>query len=502
MEKAEVTIPTIGFAPDSGVRIDLGAFLERRMLVQAASGGGKSTIMRAFAEQLAGKVQQFVIDTEGDLVTLREAGDFIIVGVGGDVPPALKEAKLLARQLMELGASAIFDLSGIDVTARRAYVKALFDELSHLPRTLWHPLVVWLDEGHVFAPQSESAISTEAVSTAAATWRKRMYCLVVATQRLSKLDKDVAAELHNKLIGFTDDVDVKRAGDQLGMTAEQRAQLQELSPLTFFAKGPAFPNGLHRELVRSPIPKTSPPPKGQVRTVAPPAPEKVRAILGKLANLTREAEQEARTVEDLRKVVAERDREIRTLKKGGVQTVVEKQVVDRAAIDRAVGAARAQWTKELANIVCRKVRTLRAKADSYVSGAADLAATVAEIEQVLAVPPSSEVREVSLRPVGPRPVATRSEIERAVATSVTRVSTPRADGITGVEQRILNVLGGLAALGVVEPDKATAAALVGYHARAKSFSNMKSRLRSLGLIDYPSPGYLVATSLLFPEGLN
>jgi hypothetical protein len=45
----------------------------------------------------------------------------------------------------------------------------------------------------------------------------------VATQRLSKLHKDCAAELLNKFIGYTDDVDLQAAGDQLGMTKEQRA---------------------------------------------------------------------------------------------------------------------------------------------------------------------------------------------------------------------------------------------------------------------------------------
>lgn len=42
----------------------------------------------------------------------------------------------------------------------------------------------------------------------------------------------------------------------------------------------------------------------------------------------------------------------------------------------------------------------------------------------------------------------------------------------------------------------------GYHPNAKSFSNMKGRLRTLGLIDYPTPGTIAATKLLFPDGLR
>ena len=88
--------------------------------------------------------------------------------------------------------------------------------------------------------------------------------------------KDVAAELHTKLIGFTDDVDIKRAADQLGMTNDQARELQELQPGTFYAKGPSLSRV--RVLVHARDPKTSPPPKGEIRTSAPPAPEKVRSI--------------------------------------------------------------------------------------------------------------------------------------------------------------------------------------------------------------------------------
>jgi hypothetical protein len=99
----------------------------------------------------------------------------------------------------------------------------------HLPRELWRPLLVSLDEGHLFAPErgSGESVATQAVIDLATLGRKRGYCLVVATQRLSKLHKDCAAELLNKFIGYTDDVDLQRAGEQLGMTKEQRAYSRE-----------------------------------------------------------------------------------------------------------------------------------------------------------------------------------------------------------------------------------------------------------------------------------
>lgn len=54
--------------------------------------------------------------------------------------------------------------------------------------------------------------------------RKRGYCLALATQCLSKLRKDAAVEMINKLIGRTGlDIDVKRAGDDLGLLGRDTA---------------------------------------------------------------------------------------------------------------------------------------------------------------------------------------------------------------------------------------------------------------------------------------
>jgi len=62
-----------------------------------------------------------------------------------------------------------------------------------------------------------------------------------------------------------------------------------------------------------------------------------------------------------------------------------------------------------------------------------------------------------------------------------------------VKQRILNTLQGFASLGIDEPDKATVAALTGYHPNAKSYSNAIGALRTSGYIEYPSGGRIRLT---------
>jgi DNA helicase HerA-like ATPase len=285
-----MTLPRLGYRDDTeaDVSIDIDTLIGTRLLVQGVSGSGKSTAIRAMLEQTHGRVQQLVIDREGEFATLREQCPYVLAGKEGDVPADVRTAKLLVRRIVELGASAIVDLSDLKIPEQREWVKRGFEELVHLPRELWRPLLVSLDEGHMFAPErgSGESVATQAVIDLATLGRKRGYCLVVATQRLSKLHKDCAAELLNKFIGYTDDVDLQRAGEQLGMTKEQRAGLKRWSGASSTSTGRRSPGpgaaapGAHRRRRGR-----RPPPRGQVRPPAPPAPAEIRKLLAQLQDL-------------------------------------------------------------------------------------------------------------------------------------------------------------------------------------------------------------------------
>src|SRR6266850_747296 len=90
-----------------GMPCDLDILMESRLLIQASSGGGKSRTLRRILEQTHGKVQQIVIDPEGELVSLREKFDYVLAArEGGDTPADPRYAALLAERLLELGVSA------------------------------------------------------------------------------------------------------------------------------------------------------------------------------------------------------------------------------------------------------------------------------------------------------------------------------------------------------------------------------------------------------------
>lgn len=280
--------------------IDLSTLIDTRLLIQANSGGGKSWLIRRLLEQSHGTVQQLVIDLEGEFSTLRETFDYILAGKNGDTPAEPRSAGLLARRLLELNVSAIIDLYELPQQERKHFVRLFLEALVNAPKQLWHPVLVVIDEAHVFAPEKGQSEAMGAVIDLATRGRKRGYCAVLATQRLSKLHKDAAAECNNKLIGRTGlDIDRKRAAEELGITSKEATlALRQLEPGEFFAFGPAISPEV-RKVQIGPVTTNHPKAGDRILTEPTPPTAKIKAILSKLADLPEEAASEAKTIEDL-----------------------------------------------------------------------------------------------------------------------------------------------------------------------------------------------------------
>lgn len=285
---------------DIGIKIEVERLIETRLLIQSNSGGGKSYTIRKILEETNGKVQQIVLDLEGEFASLREKFDFIVFGNDADYPIHIKYADRTARTLLELNVSAIIDLYELKHHERITFVKRFLEAMINAPKQLWHPCLVVVDEAHIFCPEKGSAESSSSVIDLCTRGRKRGYCAVLATQRLSKLHKDAAAECNNKLIGRTGlDVDMKRAGDELGFTNKQDfLSLRNLEAGSFFAFGPAISNEITQFKVSAV--KTSHPKTGARLTVIPPATEKIKRALSKIKDLPQEAEKELNSLQDMK----------------------------------------------------------------------------------------------------------------------------------------------------------------------------------------------------------
>lgn len=296
-----------------GIKIDLDVLVNTRLLIQANSGGGKSYCIRRLLEQTHGRIQHLVIDPEGEFASLRSKFDYVLAAKrDGDTQVHPKSAKLLAVRLLELGVSAVLDIFELSPEDRKAFVRDFLDALVDAPKHLWHPALVVLDEAHVYCPEKGDSVASDAVKSIATRGRKRGFCLVPATQRLSKLDKDVAAECNNKLIGRTVlDVDIKRAADELGFTTQaDRLTLRDLDAGEFFAFGPALAKSVTKFTVGQ-VQTEHPKAGAHLAPVVPPPTAKVLAVLSKLADLPQEAEKKAATEAELRAEIQRLNRELK-----------------------------------------------------------------------------------------------------------------------------------------------------------------------------------------------
>ncbi|HEV2559595.1 MAG TPA: ATP-binding protein [Microvirga sp.] len=234
----------MGQAAGGPALLDLEELLATRLLVQGNSGSGKSHLLRRLLEQSAPLVQQAVIDPEGDFVTLGDRFGHVVV----DAARAEADLQRIAARVRQHRVSVVLNLEGLDAEAQMRCAAAFLGGLFDAERELWYPMLVVVDEAQLFAPAAAGEVSDEArkVSLGAMTnlmcrGRKRGLAGIIATQRLAKLAKNVAAEASNFLMGRTFlDIDMARAADLLGMERRQAEMFRDLERGHFVALGPAL----------------------------------------------------------------------------------------------------------------------------------------------------------------------------------------------------------------------------------------------------------------------
>src|SRR3954471_19462003 len=232
-------------AAGAAAAMDLEELLATRLLVQGNSGSGKSHLLRRLLEQSAPWVQQVIIDPEGDFVTLAERFGHLVIDAEDHTERGLQAAGERARIHR---VSAVLNLEGLDAENQMRRAAAFLNGLFEAPRDHWYPMLVVVDEAQLFAPAIAGEVSDEArkLSLGAMTnlmcrGRKRGLAGIIATQRLAKLAKNVAAEASNFLMGRTFlDIDMARAADLLGMERRQAETFRDLERGQFMALGPAL----------------------------------------------------------------------------------------------------------------------------------------------------------------------------------------------------------------------------------------------------------------------
>ncbi|WP_439272013.1 helicase HerA domain-containing protein [Pseudochrobactrum sp. HB0163] len=280
-------------ANGTAAMLDLEELLATRLLVQGNSGSGKSYLLRRLLEQSAPWVQQCIIDPEGDFVTLADVYGHVVV----DAARTETELTRIAQRIRQHRVSVVVNLEGLDIDQQMKAAAAFLNGMFDAERDYWYPMLVVVDEAQLFAPSAGGEVSDEArkLSLGAMTnlmcrGRKRGLAGVIATQRLAKLAKNVAAEASNFLMGRTFlDIDMARAADLLGMDRRQAEQFRDLQRGHFVALGPALARrpltvkiGKVETSARSSSPKLMPLPDTPVDAadlIFTPGPEEERMIV-------------------------------------------------------------------------------------------------------------------------------------------------------------------------------------------------------------------------------
>ncbi|HEY8611093.1 MAG TPA: ATP-binding protein [Roseomonas sp.] len=225
--------------------MDLEELLATRLLVQGNSGSGKSHLLRRLMEQSAPWVQQAVIDPEGDFTSLADRFGHLVIDAAAHAEEAMAAAGDRVRRHR---VSVVLNLEGLETDRQLRHAAAFLGGLFDAERDHWTPMLVVVDEAQLFAPAAGGDTSDDARRAALSAMtdlmcrgRKRGLAGIIATQRLAKLAKNVAAEASNFLMGRTFlDIDMARAADLLGMERRQAEQFRDLQRGHFIGLGPAL----------------------------------------------------------------------------------------------------------------------------------------------------------------------------------------------------------------------------------------------------------------------
>lgn len=465
----------LGKAGTRTIQLGLAELVPSRLLIQGNSGSGKSYTLRKVLELTAPHIQQIVIDIDDEFHTLRSHFDYVLASNDeGDCPAEPRTAKMLARKLLELRVSAIIGLHELEARAREDFVKLFLESLMSAPKSLWGQRLIAIDEAHIFCPErgKGSASSTGAVIDLMTRGRKRGFCGILATQRVSKLNKDATTQANNMLIGRCVDVDMKRAGEELGMIKADWQKLKRLKPGEFYAFGPALTNEIER--VKIGKTKTKHPEIGQAVEVAPPS-RKVKGLLAKLADLPEKARQDVKDLSEAKREITALRQKVTKLERG--QPVV--------VADHAPCKAKYLDLETILENTQGELTTERKENDVEVEKMVNVMNAVDDLQELLhaAKPVKKEPRKIVTRPAKLGKVTTRPTFS---------VEAEPIEKLNAAQQRVMDSLAWWKAAGIDEPSRRQVAFAAGY-TESGHFNNTTGSLKSGGLLVYPGGGLIRMT---------
>lgn len=479
-------------------------------VVYGTRGTGKTVFGSVVAEEIHKRGQRFVaIDLKGDWWGLKSSADgkseaIPIVIFGGDhadVPLEEGSGDFIGKTVAGISSSCVLDLEHMSKGKQVKFLTDFFLSLYHNNR---EPLLVIADEAQRYCPQMSRAsgdggqisVCIGAVEDLVKLGRKHGLGVVLITQRGSGLNKEVS-ELCDVLVAFRSPGprDQERVAEWLeANTTEEQADTvmpgiaKMPNGTAIVASGnPSLPVfGVHAVRMRETFDSSKTPEIGK-RKIEPS--RLAKPDLTALQEQMKDAIERAKDSDpkELRARVRELEREVTDL-------TFSRERAENAL--QHVQPAEPLPPIEIPMILPEDLKRF----EDAVSNLQNANAAVVEIGQgihsrIFALK-SADKGGPPVVPVHREPGIYRTELSAEQTNrrhvEVGATSLPQKAG--GAEQRILDALSELAALGVPQPDRVQVALLAGYsNLMSKGFANSISSLRTAGKIDYPSAGTVVLT---------
>lgn len=198
--------PVLTLCDDLSISLADYARTGLRFGIWASSGRGKSFGVGVLCEELlAAGIPVIALDPEGEIYTLRERFRVLVLGgAHADLPLPTGDAAvtLALRKALDEGLGLVLDLS--DQPTSRAQQEAAYPFLERLWSLLTErrtPTALVVEEVHVFAPQSGSALTSDILHRFAKQGRKRGVVLATASQRTQAVSKELMSQLNFQAIG-------------------------------------------------------------------------------------------------------------------------------------------------------------------------------------------------------------------------------------------------------------------------------------------------------------
>lgn len=514
------------FALPNEVSTETTAIIGRR-------GSGKSNSLTVMLEGLDANGYPFVlIDPKGEGWGLRRPGDsgrdgidVVVIGEPeGDLPLPEDRGDVIAEFVVSSGRSVVLSLAGMSSdAAERRFVAAFCDRLYRMKMKPEHqtPLLVAIEEAHLFVPQSVGRDETDLVRSIQRLVRQGRSLgigVALADQRPASVNKNVLTQLEilvcHQLTAPQDRNAVKawvEAHDVEGHREQFMQSLASLQAGEAWVWSPARLNVFERVNVRRRWTYDSGATPTEMKA-NPPA-EPVEVALDEIRSQLEEtiAQAEANDPRTLKARIVELEQQLADAQ----TTPAIDETKLQAAEQRGRSEANRWWSANVAEVIeaaretyGRITREIRYIDDEIIVGLSKLA-EIAQSEatdngrddhdqdkggdvhrnispqlrggRVVCVPQGSERSRLPVQ--DNRQETDRETGRRPPARVGAATAAGEREGLSKPAQKILDALAWWASIGVHKPTMAQLGFRAGYKPRGGSFKTYISRLSTQGLIE-------------------